>query len=148
MSVHFTQLEHVILPPCDETSLLELIAKAQLDYVNPDIVAHFETSYQRQNELTCAALKFETTLASEEVISALKEHGFSAANIFELVAFSVQMPNFQRTTPVIALGSSWRHKKNDSLVPALWGGPLSRELNICSWSTHWFVGDVFLGTRP
>lgn len=129
----------------------KLLELAKFDYVNPDILNHFnklQGDLEYFGDFEYIILQFKTATQTEYIEEYSKGEGFSPGNLRDLLGFSLYSPNFQRSTPVIALGSSWAHKATDSLVPAIWGGRKSREINLCSSSTRWFAGDGFLAKRP
>ena len=140
-------METIYLENSITKSLKNLIEDANFDYVNPDILNQFGNEKPILGKINCRVFHFGKPTVSAEVEKSIYDEGYEPASIFELIGFAIELPKFQCSTPVVALGSKWQHSKEDFMVPALWGGTNSRELNLCSRGTHWFKDDVFLARK-
>jgi hypothetical protein len=139
--------DSIVVHISDRDARDDLLANAGFDYMNPDVVSHFDFKTELDQSFELKTFLFDTPTDSSSIIRHLDREGYKAAEFMHLVKFAILFPDFQRTVPVIALGSIWQRTGKDGMVPALWGGESSRELNICSFGTRWFGGDAFLGVR-
>jgi hypothetical protein len=128
------------------SNLQSLLARAAFDYVNSDVVTRFSSEVGSVDG-EYGIFKFTHAATTAHVEMVMAEAAFVPATLVGLICFAIEMPKFQQNIPVIALGSTWNHTVRDSMVPAIWGGDRSRELNICSRGTRWFAGDGFLARR-
>jgi len=138
------KLDYVSFSCEKDSRLSQWLDLAAFDYINPDIIKQFEFLPPKTKKIDLALVQFSEVTKSEFVIQEMKRNNLQPATFSDLLGFAIEAPDFQRTTPVIALGQKWQIKPGVSMVTALWGGDTSRELNICSAGTGWFSGDAFL----
>jgi hypothetical protein len=136
-------LETFFFEKAPHRELSALVNLANFTYVNPDILLRFPDVISSEEE-QFAIFKFDHTTTSDYVESTMLARGFAPCGMIDLMRFAIEMPQFQQSIPVVALGARWNHSEVDSMVPAIWGGSSSRDLNMCSRGTRWFAGDAFL----
>jgi len=126
------------------SNIINLVKSASFDYINPDVVTNFKNKNGGIELSQYFLIHFGKALYTHEIQDYVKKHDLKFAGINALLTLAILHPALQREFPVIALGDTWESKPNYTLVPALWGGKHSRELNLCSLSIKWVGEDRFL----
>lgn len=112
------------------TSLAELVAAGNYDYVSPDITEEHFPVGQGQPDIETFLVHFHRAMSSENVVSEMQHHDLRPATMPELLAFGAQYPNSQDEFPILALGSMWEDSNGYRRAGRIFWHPNDRRLDL------------------
>ncbi len=115
-----------------------LFRAGNYDWGNGNISSKYLPPERQRGIATLEALviNFNRYTKSTRVLAELKEAGFRAGTLKELLTFAATHPDEQRADPIAALGSVWPDLAG-GLVPYLYGSGLGRGIDLRGFSDWW-----------
>lgn len=111
-------------------SLGSMIGDARLDKVSPDINPRtFHLTARGFRELDILFVQFLRPVTPLRILTFMNSRGYRPITIEELLALGCAHPDLQRSTPIVALGST-RIVNERRYFPCLGGSQSSRDLTL------------------
>lgn len=123
-------------------SLAEMIASGKYSWVHSEITEkHFPlpkipAGVSAKLDLNLELVHVKRYISSNDAIAELKRRGMRPTIPPELLAFGKKYPEEQRKSPIVALGSVWRHW-GGGRVPCLWGVANGRYMDLDWYGDDW-----------
>jgi hypothetical protein len=102
----------------------DAIAAGKYDRVNKYAIRDSFRSATHNVDMDMILTGFVEGITSIEAIRELTRRNLRPATFIEVLAFGESYPDVQRSSPIIALGSTWQHLDTGQIVPCLcefWG---------------------------
>lgn len=129
-------------------SLDDMIKASKYDLLSGYINAErFPLKGKGKHELNATLFHFNRYIKSDDAIAEMNRQGCRPGRIEELLALGEKYPDPLKGFSIVALGSVWRLRPNDHIVPSLLWNDSEHNLDIVSSDDGWRAYWRFLAIR-
>jgi hypothetical protein len=121
-----------------DRSIEDGVKAGDYDWSNSDITSsRFPSTRKGTLEIDIHLIHFNKDMSNDQVLFDLDELNFRPAEPQELLSLGAAYPDLQREFPIPALGSVWRYRLGDCVVPCLVGSDSDRGLDLVFIDDDW-----------
>jgi hypothetical protein len=128
-------------------SLEQMIEEGKYNLVMKDIdSSNFFSPIQlsgRKMRILVKLFSFDRNFSTKEIISEMIRQQYRVAIFPELLALGKQFPNWQKSNPIVALGSIWKNYFAGHCCPYLTSNKEGREVNLTTFRKKFWDSQIY-----